>query len=316
MRADRLLSVLLLLQTHGRMNSRELAKRLEVSERTIHRDMEALSSAGVPVMSERGSQGGWSLLEPYQTNLTGLNEVEIQALFLTTPEKLLSDLGLRQAYDAALIKLHAALPATQRQDAVDIRERILFDLPGWTPSKEDEKCFRLVQNTVLNDRCLRMIYERGDGTTVEREVDALGLVAKGQVWYLVGTVEGELRTFRISRIQHAELLDRRAERPPEFDLAAYWSESAKEFVRTLPRYPAVIRVHRDWVNRMYGWWRFARVQKVHPPDEDGWHVVDVHFEVLEEATGCVLAFGPYIKVVEPEELRQTVKEWARAVAGC
>src|SRR5690349_16501082 len=127
MRADRLVSILLLLQTHERLSARELAIRLEVSERTILRDMDALSAAGIPVVAERGAHGGWSLLEPYQTNLTGLNDTEIQALFLTTPVKLLSDLGLRQAHDAALIKLQAALPHLQRQDAADIRQRILID---------------------------------------------------------------------------------------------------------------------------------------------------------------------------------------------
>src|SRR5258708_39010288 len=131
MRADRLVSILLLLQVNRRTTARELAKRLEVSERTIHRDMDALGSAGVPVTAERGSGGGWGLMEAYKTNLTGLNHAEIQALFLTKPPQLLSDLGLHQASEGALIKLLAALPAMSRRDAEYARQRIHIDTAGW-----------------------------------------------------------------------------------------------------------------------------------------------------------------------------------------
>ncbi|MCC7451061.1 MAG: YafY family transcriptional regulator [Anaerolineae bacterium] len=314
MRADRLVSIMLLLQTHPRLSTRELAARLEVSERTVHRDMEALSAAGVPVVAERGAKGGWLLLEPYQTNLTGLTDAEIQALFLTTPDKLLTDLGLRQAYSAALIKLQAALPTMQRQDAADIRERILIDLPGWRPSQGEERCFRPIQAAVLNNRRLRMAYERGNGTTVDREVDPLGLVAKGRVWYLIALVEDNIRTYRVSRVQHAVMLDESARRPPGFDLPQFWAKSSQDFVANLPRYPAVLRVHPDWIERIPNWWRFGRVEHVDPPDETGWYMVRVTFEVLDEAAGSVLACGPYAQVIEPDELRQQVQAWARAIA--
>ena len=314
MRADRLVSILLLLQTHTRLSTRELAERLEVSERTIHRDMDALTTAGIPVTAERGAHGGWSLLAPYQTDLTGLNAAEIQALFLTTPSQLLSDLGLKQAHDAALIKLYAALPSMQRHSAADIRDYILIDVPGWHPSADDTSCFRVVQEAVLNSRRLRIVYARSDGATVEREVDTLGLVAKGQVWYLVAAVEGEPRTYRVSRVQQAEVLAQSAQRPPEFNLAEFWAKSSKEFVANLPRYPATLRVHPDWIERIYGWWRFGRVEHVEPADATGWHVVKVRFEVLEEAAGNVLSCGPFAEVIEPDELDQQVKAWAQAIA--
>src|SRR5438874_11494791 len=130
MRADRLLSILLILQVHQRITARELSKRLEVSERTIHRDMEALGAAGVPVYAERGTGGGWVLSEAYQTNLTGLNEAEIQSLFLANPPHLLADLGLRQASEGALIKLLAALPSISRRDAEFARQRLHVDGAG------------------------------------------------------------------------------------------------------------------------------------------------------------------------------------------
>lgn len=200
MRADRLLSILLLLQTQRRLTARELAERLEVSERTIYRDMDALSGAGVPVLAQRGNKGGWMLLDSYQTNLTGLNDTEIQALFLAQPARLLADLGLRQAHDAALIKLLAALPSIQRRDAEYIRQRIHVDVPGWHPSKEESAAFPAIQEAVLSDRQLKLVYQRGDSAVVERLVDPLGLVAKGRVWYLIAGVEGELRTYRVSRV--------------------------------------------------------------------------------------------------------------------
>src|SRR5690349_23068717 len=148
MRADRLLSILLLLQVHRRVTARELARRLEVSQRTILRDMEALSGAGVPVVPERGTGGGWRLLEEYRTNLTGLNEAEIQALFLTKPPRLLADLGLDRASEAALIKLLAALPTGSRRRAEDIRTRIHIDVPGWRPSEETARYLPLLQEAV------------------------------------------------------------------------------------------------------------------------------------------------------------------------
>ena len=151
MRADRLLSILLLLQVHQRMTTRDLAKRLEVSERTIHRDMEALSTAGIPVAAERGTDGGWFLLEEYRTNLTGLNEAEIQALFVK-PSRLLADLGLGKASEAAFIKLLAALPSMYRRDAEYIRQRIHVDMSGWRRSEEAIPCLPTLQEAIWQER--------------------------------------------------------------------------------------------------------------------------------------------------------------------
>src|SRR2546425_5019045 len=250
MRADRLLSILLLLQVQQRMTARELAKRLEVSERTIHRDMEALSTAGVPVTAERGTGGGWSLLESYQTNLTGLTEMEIQALFLTGPARLLADLGLHQASEAALIKLLAALPSLSRRNAEYVRQRIYVDTAGWRNTEEAVPYLLTLQDAIWQERKLHFTYLRGDDTTVERLADPLGLVAKGSVWYLVAAGGGEVRTYRGSRVQNAKLIEEPCACPAGFELAAYWEQSAAKFKANLPRYHATIRARPDIVHRL------------------------------------------------------------------
>ncbi|HEX6817570.1 MAG TPA: YafY family protein [Ktedonobacterales bacterium] len=312
MRADRLLSIMLLLQTRRRMTGRELARRLEVSERTIHRDMQALGIAGVPVVAERGSGGGWMLLDGYHTNLTGLNEAEIQALFASRSNRLLDDLGLQKAEEAALIKLLAALPAMSRQDAEYARQRLYVDSSGWSRPDEAIPHLPTLQDAIWRGRRLRFTYERGAGG-VEREGDPLGLVVKGSVWYLVATIEGSPRTYRVSRIQRAEVLEEPAARPPDFDLVAYWEQSAKEFRANLPRYPVRVRVEPDLVGYLRYAGRYMRVEHIEQPDPDGWVPVTLIFEVDHAACEFVLGFGARIEVIEPAELRERVLQQAREV---
>ncbi|HEX6479597.1 MAG TPA: YafY family protein [Ktedonobacteraceae bacterium] len=315
MRADRLLSILLLLQVHRRMTARELAKRLEVSERTIHRDMEALSAAGVPVTAERGTGGGWGLLEAYQTNLTGLTEAEIQALFLTRPARLLADLGLRQASEAALIKLLAALPSLSRHNAEYVRNRIHIDATRWSTQEEAIPYLSTLQDAIWQERKLHIMYRRGDDTWVERLVDPLGLVAKGSVWYLVAVVEGEFRTYRVSRIQNARITDEACVRPSNFDLAAYWEQSASDFKANLPRYPATVRVDPAILTYMRYVGRYARIVSTEAPDADGWIRVSMLFEEEHSACEYVLSFGSQMEVVEPEALRERVIQAAESIVA-
>lgn len=311
MRADRLVSILLLLQVNKRMTSRELAQRLEVSERTIHRDMEALSASGIPIMAERGIHGGWHLLDGYQTNLTGLNEAEIQALFISTPPHLLADLGLNHASEAALIKLLAALPAISRRDAEDIRQRIHIDVPGWNRPEESVPFLPILQEAIWQERKLQLAYKRGDGTSVERVVDPLGLVAKGTVWYLVSAVEGELRTYRVSRIQDAAITADPCTRPPDFDLAVYWEQSSAQFTANLPRYPAKVRVEATMLDRLQSLWRYARVEHMSDPDDDGRLTCAIMFDTEDVACEYILGFGPFIEVLEPLALREMVIDRAK-----
>ncbi len=313
MRADRLLTILLLLQVNRRMTAGDLAKRLEVSTRTIHRDMEALSSAGVPLYAERGRDGGWVLPEQFRTNLTGLNESEIQALFMTTPPSLLADLGLRQASEAALVKLLATLPSGQRRGAEFAQQRIHVDPSGWNRPEESVPALAALQEAVWQDRRVHITYERGDGTEVDRLIEPLGLVAKGSLWYLVARVDGKPRTYRISRVGAVRISEESFTRPADFDLARFWAQSSADFVANLPRYPVTIRLPEDEVRGIYGTIGRGRVEHVSDVDGEGIVEVRLRFDTEREATGFVLSFGHNAVVAEPDELRLRIVRLARRV---
>jgi len=314
MRADRLISILLLLQIHRCLTANDLAKRLEVSERTIHRDMEALSSVGVPVTADRGAGGGWRLIGDYRTKLTGLNDTEIQSLFLNVPPQLLADLGLEKTSEAAMTKLLAEVPGDARRDAEFARQRIHVDVSGWNRSEESVPMLPTLQQAVWQDRKLNISYQRDpDCEAFERVVDPLGLVAKGSVWYLIAAVENEPRTYRVSRVLAATLLNDPCERPPDFDLAAHWQQSAQVFKTQLPRFDATLRVRQESLRRLYYAVRFARVEHVGEPDADGWAIVEMRFQLEDEAAEFALSFGPQIEVMEPVTLREKVIGLAKSV---
>jgi predicted DNA-binding transcriptional regulator YafY len=298
---------------HHRMTARELAHRMEVSERTIHRDMEALSTAGIPVVAERGNGGGWGLLEEYSTNLTGLTEAEIQALFLTRPSHLLADLGLHQASEAAFIKLLAALPSLARRGAEYIRQRIHIDATGWHHTEENISCLSTLQEAIWQERKVTLTYQRGDGPIVERLVDPLGLVAKGSTWYLVAAIEGEVRTYRVSRMKAASVTDQFCVRPQSFDLAAYWAQSSSDFVANLPRYQATIRIAPEVLEQVYHAGRYARIEHAEQPDVNGWITLHLLFEHEDAACGYLLSFGTQVEVVEPQALRERVIQLAQKI---
>jgi len=314
MRADRLLSIVLLLQAHHRLTSRSLAERLEVSERTIHRDMEALSGAGIPVIAERGATGGWSLMSDYKTTLTGLNESEIQSLFLTKPTKVLADLNLERAAEGALLKLLASVPTSYRNGVERSRKRIYVDVTGWARRDEAVPLLPVLQESIWLERQLSFTYERGfDCDPVMRVLSPLGLVAKGSAWYLVGSIDNQLRSYRVSRITDAEVLDQPAQFPEEFDLEQFWQQSTTKFKTNLPNYRATFRVSPDVFPRLPFAGRFARVGEAGATDAQGWIEVEVGFDVEEMACEYALSFGSKLEVIAPNSLRTKVIEMAQEI---
>jgi predicted DNA-binding transcriptional regulator YafY len=311
MRADRLISIVLLLQANGRMTAETLASRLEVSQRTILRDMDALSGAGVPVVAERGTGGGWRLIDGYETKLTGLTPAEIRSLFLARPPALLAELGLKDAADAAWLKLRAALPVGVREQAEFVRQRLLIDSRNWRDAAESLTSLPLLLESLWTGQRLKFRYEKVDGESSEREVDPLGLVARANRWYLIAAQGEERRTYRVSRVHSPQLLAERCNRPKDFDLAAYWETSTNRFREHLPRYDATFLVtHRvlPWVCH-----RSWRVVEQAP---DGERVrVTMRFDVSDEARQFALGFGAELEVLEPQELRDYVIATASAVAA-
>ncbi len=326
MRGDRLLSLLLLLQTRGRMPAHELAGLLEVSERTIYRDLDALSAAGVPVYAERGPGGGCALLESYRTDLTGLTEAEVAALFMGGPGGPLRDLGVGRALEAAWLKLSAALSTQQRRDAERVRGRIYLDAAGWFQRPEPVPYLGVLQEAVWQDRSVDLHYRRADGSELERVVDPYGLVAKASVWYLVaahrdpGGHEAEtggplekVHVYRVTRVIKAEVREERFERPAGFGLAGYWAERIARYEASFPRYPVRLRVAPE-VRSALGRGAYARVEVGTLADSEGWVTATLVFESLEAARAHVFEFGAAVEVLEPAELRASVQEAAGRIA--
>lgn len=312
MKSDRLLSALLLLQAYGRLTGREMSKRLEVSQRTVHRDMESLSAAGVPVFALRGARGRWQLDEGWRTQVPALDEAELLALLMSQP-RVVGDGSLAGAAERALRKLTAALPASLRERAAAIRQRLYVDTTGWRGTTENLAMLPIVQDAVSRDRKLSMTYRRaGEAAEAdERLVDPLGLVAKGSAWYLVARTPHGFRTYRVSRIEQAAIVDAPCERPADFDLAAHWKSSTDAFRDGLPRYRATLRLEpraAAWVRR----WRMAWTA-LEPPDSEGWTTFHAHFEHEDEACFVTLGLGARVQVVEPAALRERVFGEVQAV---
>ena len=317
MRADRLLAILLLLQARGGMSAPDLARELEVSVRTVFRDVDALSAAGVPVFAERGAGGGIRLVAGYQTDLTGLSSNEAQALLLLGIPGPLDDLGLSAHHRAAERKLLAALPAAARSDAERTRQRLHVDAAGWDRPPSDVAFLATVTDATFRDRRLRLAYERGDTRRVTRVVDPLGLVLKGGTWYLVGLVDGDHRVFRISRVRGVDVLDEGFERPGDFDLGEFWSawsaaySAGVDWVTVRVRVAAAFLAELPWavgehVRSALGSARRAR---------DGSVTLDLRYYSYDEARRSVLGMGTQVDVVRPGRLRREVAEEARAVAA-
>ncbi len=309
MKADRLLSTLLLLQGHGRLTVRDIAKRLEVSMRTVHRDMDALGAAGVPVFALRGARGGWQLDEHWRTRVPGLDSSELRALLMAQP-RFLGDERLARAAERAMAKLLAALPPPLRQQAVSMRERLHVDTTGWSGTPENLAMLPVVQDAVARDRKLFMRYWKAGRERVERTVDPLGLVAKSAAWYLVASARTGLRTYRVSRIEEARLLDRPSKRPAGFDLAAYWKASTEE-LKSRPRFEATLCLEQEAARKVLVWRNATEVGKA---ADGGWVTLRVQFDDEEQACFVALGFGSKAKVEAPESLRKRVASEKVAVS--
>lgn len=316
MKSDRLLSVLQLLQARGRVTERELAERLEVSQRTIHRDLEALSAARVPVVALRGSQGGWELEKGWRTQVPGLDEAELRALLMAQP-RAVGHPRLAAAAESALNKLMAALPGPMREQAAAMRERLHIDPTGWWETGEDLSMLSIVQDAVARQRQLAFDYVRADGQRSARTVDPLGMVAKGTTWYLVARGAAGLRTFRVSRMSGATVLGSGFERPAKFDLAAYWASTTTELEGRRRRFSVVLALAPAAAQMLAPRCPMTAVESPEGagPIPDGWLTMRAEFDDENFARFVVLGLGSRARALHPEEFCRIIQEEAQAVAG-
>ncbi|MFG2052466.1 helix-turn-helix transcriptional regulator [Micromonospora sp. NPDC048930] len=319
MRASRLVSLLLLLQTRGRMTAQELADALEVSVRTVYRDVESLGAAGVPVYADRGPAGGYRLLEGYRTRLTGLTAPEAEALFLAGMPGPAAELGLGPVVAAAELKVLAALPDELADRGGRMRQRFHLDAPGWFRHPEPTPHLAALARAVWEDRLVQMRYRRWRAPReVTRVVAPLGVVLKAGRWYLVASCAEQLRTYRVSAVLDVVVSDERCERPADFDLAAYWREWTQRYERDVYRDQARVRMTVAALEYMPYVFppemsRAARAA-AGEPDEHGWLETTVPIESVKHAHTELLKLGAEVEVLEPVELRERFTATARALA--
>lgn len=316
MRADRLISLLLLLQTHGRLTATQLASLLEVSERTIYRDIDALGAAGVPVYGDPGPHGGFSLLDSYRTTLTGMTSEEIRALFMLSIPAPLIELGLSQELKTALLKLNAALPSHHQTEQEHIRQRFYLDTNWWEQPGEAPSHLHTIHQAVFQDRRLDIRHYLLSGVETQQRVNPYGLVAKAGAWYLVYHFHNQFRVRQVAEIRDAQAVGQSFERQSDFDLISYWHAWCADQQRRKISFTVTLRVVDHFAHHL---------MRIHPnqpvgnisesdfPPCDGWHVLKLHFPSFEDARQRLLGYGRAVEVLEPLALRRSMQDYAEQI---
>ncbi|MGA5304527.1 helix-turn-helix transcriptional regulator [Nucisporomicrobium flavum] len=318
MRASRLVSLLLLLQTRGRMTAQELADELEVSVRTVYRDVESLGASGVPVYADRGPAGGYQLLDGYRTRLTGMTGDEAGSLFLAGVPGPAAELGLGSVLAAAELKLRASLPGELAGRADRVRERFHLDAPGWFRADEPTPFLATVADAVWQERQLEVRYRRWKAPReVTRTLAPLGVVLKAGRWYLVAAAGERVTAYRVVNILDAHLRDEPATRPAGFDLAAFWREWTDRYESSVYTATATVRMTAEALTRMAYIFppemsRVARAEATEP-DEAGWLTTRVPIESVRHGHMELLKLGADAEVLDPPELRERFAATARGL---
>ncbi|MFI1826901.1 helix-turn-helix transcriptional regulator [Streptomyces sp. NPDC020412] len=340
MRAARLIKMVLLLQSRPSMTGAELARELEVSERTVTRDAVALSAAGVPVYADRGRAGGYRLIGGYRTRLTGLGRSEAEALFLSGLPGALREMGLADAASAARLKVSAALLPSLADASASAAQRFHLDAPGWYHEPRTPPMLARIAEAVWDDRRVRAEYGNRRGERVKRLLEPYGLVLKAGVWYLCARVDGTYRVYRIDRFSAVEPVDVEGpggdgadnglrdagdaadayfERDPDFDLSAFWAERAAQFARSILRTQVVVRVTAEGARRLPHVTDQAAARDAlaaaDGPDTAGELTVTLPVESHEVAYAQLMTLGPDVEVLAPAELRATFAAAAERMAA-
>ncbi len=321
MRSSRLVAILMLLQARHQLTARELAAELEVSQRTVYRDLDALAAAGVPVYAEQGRAGGYRLVDGYRTRLTGLTEDEALSLFVVGLPEPAAALGLSAEAASVERKLLAALGPVQRVRAGVLRDRFRFDVSGWYQPAEEPPFLAALARAVLEDREVDVAYRRWKAPReVERRLRPYGLVLKGSAWYLVAEVvgsPGQLRTYRVAHVLRLVVTDERFTRPADFALADFWRDHLDDFDRRRLDRSAVVRLSPALVASLPDLSDPALVAAARGSrrDADGWTTVRLPVEEDAVAARQLIAHGGDVEVVAPASLREALVVRAQAVVA-
>ena len=315
MRADRLLSLIMLLQSRGKLRAEELADELEVSARTIYRDIDALSASGVPVYADGGPGGGYSLLEGYRTELTGLSREETEALLMLSLPGPLADLSISKKLKGAVLKVVSAGPSELAQSEARMRQRLYLDPASWFSPGDEPRFLDELQNCVWRDQKVWMEYSDKKSAKSGREICPYALVAKAAIWYLVADTEKGMRVFRVSRINAVTPLEARFARAENFNLRDFWVEWSGSFIESLHGYHAAMRVAVEGEGVVAGLWACAGESLRNAAEEGGWKRIDVTFANEHEAVWQILQLGALVRVESPPTLRDAVRDAALRIVA-
>jgi predicted DNA-binding transcriptional regulator YafY len=315
MRASRLLTILITLQLRGRVSARALAEQLEVSKRTIYRDIDELSAAGVPVHADRGSQGGFTLLGGFRTELTGLTDAESEAFLLAGVPAAAADLGLAAPASAARLKLLESLPPSGRKAAQRVAERFHVDPVDWYQRAHPPPHLQTIARAVWRQRRLLLHYESWTRSS-QAEVDPLGLVLKAGRWYLIAAVRDKARIYRLDKVLEATVLDAPFTRPPSFEVSSAWKENVARFETGLQQGAATLRMHADSIPRLSSISAVMAEPLLRAPsDAQGWREARVPIESIRHAASLLLGFADQVEVIEPEALRVEIARRAASIVA-
>jgi predicted DNA-binding transcriptional regulator YafY len=308
MQQSRLLSILLRLQTQGRVSAKAMAETFEVSIRTIYRDIDQLSAAGVPVYAETGRNGGFQLLDGYRTRLTGLDRPEAESLFLAGLPFAAEQLGMGAALDTTRMKLLAALPEAMRADAEKVTKRFHADPVAWFQDAEEHRHLPDLAAAVWAGRQIQIRYDSWE-KIVDRQLSPLGLVLKGGIWYLVGAVGAQPRTYRVASILDMSVLDTAVIVPPKFDLKTYWAAFARDYETRMQSGTARIRAKQPALKELARLSAaMARaVAHAKPEDADGWRTLTIPTESTPATVRDLLRFGADVQALGPSELVRAMR---------
>ena len=313
MRADRLLKMMLLLQTRGKHTAQELSSALEVSVRTIYRDVIALSYSGIPIYTEKGPGGGIQLIEDYRTSLTGLSEEEVKALFMLNVPAAMSSLGMGEEIHQALLKLSAALPQYLQDTQAGVRQRIMIDMDWWKSGKDHTPSYlKALYTAVWEDKCIRVVVLYAFGYRAERIVEAYGLVSKGDHWYLVCRVESHFKVFALYEFESIEVLDNSFQRLKEFDLPDFWQMWLENQGNEQIGYSCTMMIATEILEYLR---KTTAIEIVSVGDDtySGQLQVTLRFEDFAHARRTILGFGGAVQVLEPVALRMSIADYSRQI---